>query len=138
MSSVSYSDEHKAFAWFKGHEADIIYVNGLTHIYTHTHTHTHIYNAYVDLLSVYICVLQIFVAVICIIIFCDWKYWVLEFHVNNAICLIDDIIIDENTRFYIPCTEYIFHLYLLILEKARAPTLNSVVFFFIISAIVTF
>jgi hypothetical protein len=37
----------------------------------------------------------------------------------------------------IPCTEGILHLYLYILDTARVPPVNSVVFFFIINAIVT-
>jgi len=73
-----------------------------THIQTHKniHTHTNTKNTHthrsttvlVDTLSVYIFVLQALFAVILYYFLCDWKYLVVEFHVNKTICLINDII----------------------------------------------
>ena len=71
-----------------------------TNGHARTHTHTHISNDVVCYISsLHLRVADLFFAVFYIILLCNWKYLVLELHVNNIICLIHDIINAVFTRF---------------------------------------
>jgi hypothetical protein len=144
VSIARYSDMRMVFAWL--HEANIIYLNRYTHTYTHTHTNTHRpTTVLVDIFAVYIFVLHIFFLLYFVSFFCAtgniwlWNFMqIKEFFLVMTLLLLLLLLLPCLLRLLFPCTEYIFHLYLQILDKSRVRSAKSVVFFFNIDAILIF